>query len=63
MDTLIEKSVYAKVKLKEAFVYAGVMDSTFYRAKMGKDLRYETAMKVERAIEELSTLQERDTDN
>ena len=61
MDTLITKSTQANVNLKEAFVYAGVPDSTFYRAKMGAELRYSTANKVEQAIEKLSALQDRDT--
>jgi len=59
MDTLREQSASAKVDLKKAFVYAGVPDSTFYRAKMGRNLRYSTACKVEKAIEKLSALQER----
>lgn len=59
MNTLIEKSNEANVNLKRAFVYAGVPDSTFYRAKMGTDLRHSTAVKVEKAIEKLSALQKR----
>jgi len=61
MDTLIAKSTDANVKLKQAFVHAGVPDSTFYRAKHGAELRHDTANKVEKAIEELSTLQKRNT--
>ena len=35
------------VNLKQAFVKAGVRDSTYYRAKrLGHDLRYETAKQV-----------------
>ena len=60
MDQLIEQSTHASVRLKDAFACAGVPDSTFYRAKMGKDLRHQTASKVSEAIEKLSTLQSRD---
>ena len=60
MDQLIEQSTHASVRLKDAFACAGVPDSTFYRARMGKDLRYETASKVSEAIEKLSALQSRD---
>ncbi len=40
-------------ELKDAFACAGVPDSTFYRARLGKDLRYDTANKVSKAIEKL----------
>ena len=60
MDQLIEQSTHASVRLKDAFACAGVPESTFYRARMGKDLRYETASKVSEAIEKLSSLQSRD---
>ncbi len=59
MDTLIKKSTDANVNLKKAFVYAGVPDSTFYRAKLGSELRHSTANRVEQAIEKLSALQKR----
>ena len=56
MKILEKKSADANVYLKKAFVSAGVRDSTYYRAKHGKDLRYETAQKVEKEIERLSKL-------
>ena len=41
MEQLVDKSVHLQIKLKDAFTCAGVPDSTFYRARMGKDLRYD----------------------
>lgn len=63
MTILENKSADKKVNLKEAFLSAGVRDSTYYRAKMGKELRYQTALKVQQQIEKLSTLQKRNTNN
>lgn len=63
MTILENKSVDKKVNLKQAFLSAGVRDSTYYRAKMGKELRYQTALKVQTEIEKLSTLQKRNTSN
>ena len=60
MEQLVNKSVHLQIKLKDAFTCAGVPDSTFYRARMGKDLRYDTANRVSKAIEKLSSLQSRD---
>ena len=60
MEQLVDKSVHLQIKLKDAFTCAGVPDSTFYRARMGKDLRYDTANRVSKAIEKLSSLQSRD---
>lgn len=42
-----------EVDLKAAFQLAGLPDSTFYRVKNGQDMRYSTAVKVSRALEEL----------
>jgi predicted transcriptional regulator len=41
-----------------AFIEAGVPTSTFYRARVGKELRYKTALKVLESIDKLSSLQE-----
>jgi len=51
MEQLVDKSAHLHIKLKDAFACAGVPDSTFYRARLGKDLRYDTANKVSEAIE------------
>jgi len=59
MDTLKEMSASSNVSLKKAFVHAGVRDSTYYRAKQGRDLRHSTALLVEASIGKLSALQER----
>jgi predicted transcriptional regulator len=58
---LLLQSAQAKVNLKDAFLLAGISDSTYYRAMHGRDLKYLTAYKVVGAIEKLSALQERDT--
>jgi len=63
IEMLNSKSESASIRLIDAFTHAGIPTSTFYRAKNGVDLRYTTAKKVLQAIEELSTLQSRDTGN
>lgn len=45
--TILHKLAGSKrISLKQAFVKAGVQDSTYYRAEQGCELRYETAKKV-----------------
>lgn len=61
MDILINKSSDAKVVLKDAFLHSGASDSTYYRACMGHNLRYETALAVEKSIDKLQALQNRDS--
>jgi predicted transcriptional regulator len=39
-------------ELKDAFIKAGIPDSTYYRALHGQDIRYATALKVARVIQE-----------
>tara|TARA_S200002703_G_scaffold22651_1_gene19355 strand:- start:249 stop:470 length:222 start_codon:yes stop_codon:yes gene_type:complete len=46
MTTLINRARRHGISLKDAFLEAGVRDSTYYRAKQGKELRYETAKLV-----------------
>jgi predicted transcriptional regulator len=38
------------IRLKQAFLQAGVPDSTYYRVMNGQDLRFDTALKVANAI-------------
>ena len=45
-DTLFKLAASKKASLKQAFIKAGVPDSTYYRAEQGRDLRYATAKKV-----------------
>ena len=59
METLKQMSANENVILKKAFVHAGVRDSTYYRAKQGRDLRHSTALLVEASIGKLSALQKR----
>lgn len=44
--TLFNLAASKHVSLKQAFIKAGVRDSTYYRAEQGRELRYETAKKV-----------------
>jgi predicted transcriptional regulator len=46
MTTLKNRAKRHRIPLKDAFLEAGVRDSTYYRAKQGKELRYETAKLV-----------------
>jgi predicted transcriptional regulator len=43
---LAELAVSKNADLKEAFLQAGVPDSTYYRVLNGRDLHYRTALKV-----------------
>ena len=43
--------------LRDAFDYAGIPSSTFYRAQQRNDMRFVTALKVLRAIEMLHASQ------
>tara|TARA_R110000796_G_scaffold252345_1_gene386185 strand:+ start:2891 stop:3082 length:192 start_codon:yes stop_codon:yes gene_type:complete len=63
MTILKTISVDTNVNLKQAFLSAGMPDSTYYRANRGKDLRYNTALKVKQEIEKLSALQKRSSSN
>lgn len=38
------------IGLKQAFLRAGVPDSTYYRVMNGQDLRFDTALKIANAI-------------
>jgi predicted transcriptional regulator len=42
------------LRLKQAFLLAGIPDSTFYRAMNGQDLRLDTALKIVGAIRSAS---------
>lgn len=58
LDTLKAKAEAHQVSLLESFKLANVPTSTYYRAVNGKtDLRYDTAIKVNQAIENFYTLQ------
>ncbi len=43
---LAELAASKQADLKEAFIQAGVPDSTYYRVLNGRDLHYRTALKV-----------------
>ena len=43
---LAELAAIKQADLKEAFIQAGVPDSTYYRVLNGRDLHYRTALKV-----------------
>ena len=46
MTTLRNRARRHRIPLKDAFLKAGVQDSTYYRANQGRELRYETAKLV-----------------
>lgn len=59
---LAELAASKDADLKEAFLEAGVPDSTYYRVLNGRDLHYRTALKVAGSLsepdQEASVLQE-----
>lgn len=62
---LAELAVSKDADLKEAFLQAGVPDSTYYRVLNGRDLHYRTALKVAGSLtqsnQEASVLKEYNT--
>jgi predicted transcriptional regulator len=62
---LAELAASKDADLKEAFLQAGVPDSTYYRVLNGRDLHYRTALKVAGSLtqsnQEASVLKEYDT--
>ena len=57
LEQLTIQSENQKVSLRDAFNWAGLSKTTYYRQLKGTELRYETAIKIERAIDQLATLQ------
>ena len=59
LDTIKQTSDELDVRLLRAFKHAGIPTSTYYRAINGEtELRYETAVKVFNAINELHSIQQ-----
>ena len=62
---LAELAASKQADLKEAFIQAGVPDSTYYRVLNGRDLHYRTALKVAGTLtqsnQEASVLSEYDS--
>ncbi len=54
LDSLIINSKARGVPLTKAFEFAGIPYSTYYRSLRGTELRYSTAMKVDKAIRQLA---------
>ena len=59
LEQLTIQSETQKVNLRDAFNWAGLSKTTYYRQLKGTELRYETAIKIERAIDQLATLQKK----
>ena len=59
LEQLTIQSENQKVSLRDAFNWAGLSKTTYYRQLKGTELRYETAIKIERAIDQLATLQKK----
>jgi len=45
--------------LRKAFEWAGLSKTTYYRQLKGTDLRYGTAIKIEKAIQQIEKIQVR----
>jgi len=59
LEQLTVQSENQKVSLRNAFNWAGLSKTTYYRQLKGTELRYATAIKIERAIDQLATLQKK----
>ncbi len=59
LQQLTQQSEQLNVDLRKAFNWAGLSKTTYYRQLRGTELRYETAAKIEKAIEQLATLQKK----
>ena len=59
LEQLTIQSENQKVSLRDAFNWAGLSKTTYYRQLKGTELRYDTAIKIERAIDQLATLQKK----
>ena len=59
LEQLTIQSENQKVSLRDAFIWAGQSKTTYYRQLKGTELRYDTAIKIERAIDQLATLQKK----
>lgn len=59
LEQLTVQSENQKVSLRDAFNWAGLSKTTYYRQLKGTELRYATAIKIERAIDQLATLQKK----
>ncbi len=47
------------ISLRKAFEWAGLSKTTYYRQLKGTDLRYGTAIKIEKAIQQIEKIQVR----
>ena len=59
LEQLTVQSENQKVNLRDAFYWAGLSKTTYYRQLKGTELRYATAIKVEHAIDRLATLKKK----
>ena len=59
LQQLTQLSEHQNVDLRKAFSWAGLSNTTYYRQLKGTELRFETAIKIEKAIEQLATLQKK----
>jgi hypothetical protein len=58
LTTLTEQADSYDVSLLKAFKHASIPTSTYYRAQLSGQIRYETALRVFNAIEKLHVLQQ-----
>ena len=59
LQQLTQLSEHQNVDLRKAFSWAGLSKTTYYRQLRGTELRYDTAIKIERAIDQLATLKKK----
>ena len=59
LEQLTIQSENQKINLRKAFEWAGLSKTTYYRQLKGTELRYDTAIKIEKAIDQLATLQKK----
>jgi predicted transcriptional regulator len=59
LEQLTIQSENQEINLRKAFEWAGLSKATYYRQLRGTELRYGTAIKIEKAIEQLATLKKK----
>ena len=59
LEQLTIQSENKKINLRKAFEWAGLSKTTYYRQLSGTELRYDTAIKIEKAIDQLATLKKK----
>ena len=56
LEQLTNQCEQQNINLRKAFEWAGLSKTTYYRQLKGTELRYVTAIKIEKAINQLAPL-------